>query len=222
MTEIEEKVKKIRQAQYGKDVRETIASGIEGINQKAEDVTSYIQDFQEKVESGYFQGEQGEKGDPGSIENVTAKDVMTNDNSNVQAVLDGLLDRFYPIGVIIEFNNNTNPNITIGGRWEQHGTGRVTVAADILQTEFNAIGKIGGELTHTLTVDEMPKHKHPIRRGWGGPLIVTNADKLRMFADTSVEYQNFSLSMNCDEAGGGLAHNNLQPYIVVNRWVRIS
>jgi|GEM_PF-4848980 len=70
MAEIEDKVKQIREARYGKEVRESIASGIESINQKANHVTAFIEEFEEQVASGYFKGEKGEQGEPGSIENI--------------------------------------------------------------------------------------------------------------------------------------------------------
>lgn len=42
------------------------------------------------------------------------------------------------------------------GTWERYGTDRVTVGAG----GDYAAGSVGGEKEHTLTVDEMPKHKH--------------------------------------------------------------
>ena len=38
--------------------------------------------------------------------------------------------------------------------------GRVVVGQDTSQTEFNTVGKVGGEKTHTLTIAEMPAHGH--------------------------------------------------------------
>lgn len=53
-----------------------------------------------------------------------------------------------------------NPENYIGGTWIAWGSGRVPVGIDIDDSDFNAIEKIGGEKSHTLTADEMPPHKH--------------------------------------------------------------
>lgn len=42
------------------------------------------------------------------------------------------------------------------GTWEAYGAGRVTVGGG---SGYSA-GSEGGEATHTLTVDEMPRHTH--------------------------------------------------------------
>ena len=40
--------------------------------------------------------------------------------------------------------------------------GRVPLGYDVSQTEFNALGKTGGAKTHTLTIPEMPAHRHTV------------------------------------------------------------
>lgn len=41
-------------------------------------------------------------------------------------------------------------------------SGRIPVGIDDAQTEFNSIGEIGGEKSHTLTTAELAAHNHPI------------------------------------------------------------
>lgn len=115
-----------------------------------------------------------------------------------------------PIGTIREFNVSTNPATLLGfGTWAAFGTGRVTVAIDTGQTEFDVNGETGGEKTHTLTVTEMPAHTHTAQQG------------ISLATAGSALYAGSQVSATSSTGGGG-AHNNLQPYIVVYRWVRTA
>lgn len=127
-----------------------------------------------------------------------------------------LMDIMYPIGMIVEFDRNVNPNIAIGGTWERFGDGRVTVGMDTAQTEFQTINKVGGAKTHTLTINEIPSHTHLMK--YGSANITSGS-----IATTPVTATyNTTGTTPTNEVGGGVAHNNLQPYIVVIRWVRIA
>lgn len=85
--------------------------------------------------------------------------------------------------------------------------GRVPVGYDSNDTDFNAIGKTGGEKTHTLTIDEMPSHNH--QQTLGGEITTTD----QVAGAGVIGKENQSLTAN---TGGGQPHNNLQPYIVYN------
>lgn len=87
--------------------------------------------------------------------------------------------------------------------------GRVPVGYNSADTDFAPVGHIGGEKTHKLTKAEMPEHTHrlysrSVYRGSGN--YVAHCDENN--ASTSYAYSTGS-------AGGGAAHNNLQPYAVV-------
>jgi len=88
--------------------------------------------------------------------------------------------------------------------------GRVPVGLDLLQTEFNAPGKAGGAKTHVLTIAEMPSHTHNfdgnITNYTGGIAAGIN------FGGGSVSHPGYSSGIVA--AGGGGAHNILQPYRV--------
>lgn len=67
----------------------------------------------------------------------------------------------WPVGSIFLSVDPTNPATSLGGgTWAAWGTGRVPIAVDTNQTEFNAVEKTGGEKTHLLTANELPAHSH--------------------------------------------------------------
>jgi microcystin-dependent protein len=125
--------------------------------------------------------------------------------------------RIFPIGYIISVDNpDFDPHdFYIDGVWERI-KGRVVVGVDENQTEFNETGKLGGEKTHTLTVNEMPEHKHGIMVAWQDGTNPYGADVLGSGAKG-----NFN-EIYCNHKGGGQPHNNLQPYYVAYIWKLVS
>ena len=148
-----------------------------------------------------------------------------------------------PISSIVAFDSDTIPNgwLLCDGRavsrtkyaelfkaiGTKHGSGdgsttfnlpnlkgRTLVGKDSTDTDFNTLGKTGGEKTHTLTVDEMPKHNHT------GGILTTNAiagnERFYFQQLGATNGENFSNSLKIGEAGGGQPHNNLQPYMTTN------
>jgi len=84
--------------------------------------------------------------------------------------------------------------------------GKVPVGLDSTQTEFDTRGETGGAKTHTLTLAETPSHSHELQL-WADGL--TSGTYYRMQAGTYG-------GSNYLTHGSGQAHNNLQPYLVVN------
>lgn len=136
-----------------------------------------------------------------------------------------IMSTLNPIGTIREFNVSTNPNTLLGfGTWAAFGTGRVTVAIDVGQTEFDTLAETGGAKTHTLISAEMPVHTHiqdshaHTRAGSSSG----GSGGIRYDATTGTTITVDSTTATNQNTGGGGAHNNLQPYIVVYRWCRTA
>lgn len=156
---------------------------------------------------------------PDTIVGTTETQTLTNKTIDVgDNTLSGLLDWFYPVGTIYEttssdLDTTTKMNEHFGGTWEVYGAGRVLVAKSA-DTEFDTIGETGGAKTHTLQTTEIPNHAHNIRfesiqlttGGTWRPSINASAGGMQATTNT----------------GGGEAHNNLQPYIVVYRYRRTA
>lgn len=138
-----------------------------------------------------------------------------------------LKDSIHPVGIILETTEESTAaafQTKIGfGTWEAYGSGRVTVGLDSGQTEFDTIGETGGAKTHTLDETEMPAHTHDVQvtqrvtsdDATGGSRVLT-ADRNVVTATVDIT------GMTAKTTGGGGAHNNLQPYIVVYRYRRTA
>ena len=119
-----------------------------------------------------------------------------------------IFDAVYPVGSIYIAYNHTNPGTLFGGTWTR------------IENSFlwgcdasGAIGQTGGEKTHTLTANEMPKHTH------GG--TYTNAGTSRTHGWLA-SGGGAAMGFDAVEAGGGAAHNNMPPYVQVSIWRRTA
>lgn len=135
----------------------------------------------------------------------------------------------YPVGAIYLSVTDVNPAALFGGTWERISQGRFLIGAGAnaanttdywgsyaAGAENFPSGEMGGEVTHTLTVDEMPSHTHPERLEWSN----TKARGLTGTGEgaNAVVDQGTTTSAT----GGGKAHNNMPPYLVVYMWKRVS
>lgn len=124
-----------------------------------------------------------------------------------------ILDNVYPVGSIYMSVNSTNPKNLFGGTWEQI-QGRFLFG---MNSSYPA-GSTGGEITHALTIDEMPEHNHTIYfPNAGGPYGNANIG----YPENSGTNMTWCAEM-CKTAptGGGAAHNNMPPYLSVYIWKR--
>lgn len=92
-------------------------------------------------------------------------------------------------------------------------SGRVIVGATSSDADFN-LGVSGGAKTHTLSVSEMPSHNHSIADN------KVFGDKSGGFLGSAStgKWINTLTGLSTNDAGGGQAHNNVQPYLALN-WI---
>lgn len=197
-------------------------------------------------------------GTTGTIEPILKANAIVgqeiNDGSvvwTVQNIRTTALDS-YPVGSIYMSVNSTSPADLFGGTWEAMPAGRVLLAQGKSQwgTTYTA-GSTGGEATHLLTPEEMPRHKHDAvannvnisgtaQLQMGNGLQIATGTTTGVFSaigSSTVEgYGSGSRSgtyglkfnsthtptISISYTGADTAHNNLQPFIAVFMWRRTA
>lgn len=82
----------------------------------------------------------------------------------------------------------------------------------------------GGEEEHVLTTNEMPSHSHDSNANGGsgvgsvGLVRVTGGNTVNNADATEGEFDAYAppLALTINSTGGGLAHNNMQPFVVLH------
>lgn len=136
-----------------------------------------------------------------------------------------IMDLFYPVGTYYETSNvDFDPNVAWGGTWVLDSQGKVTVSQDTTDSDFATVGATFGEKTHTLTVDEMPEHKHKGIEWLGNNQynISLNSGSLSTGYKMTWTGSSDTSKIQTVSAGGGQAHNIVQPSVVVKRWHRTA
>lgn len=131
----------------------------------------------------------------------------------------------YEVGSVVF--RPTNPGIAesaggLGfGAWSRI-SGRVLIGAGTAsdsrgESKTFTTGQTAGEYNHQLTTSEMPSHRHKISLlttddgGYsGGPKFAGSNQSL------------YDSPVFTDTTGGDAAHNNMQPYRVVDIWIRTA
>lgn len=174
----------------------------------------------------------------GNLEGVNMKD----GSIPLSKLAVDVFSRLYPIGsVYINATDSTNPATLLGfGTWEAFGKGRVMVG----KADDGTFGSAGTELgteTETLTVAQMPAHSHSgstnhtgdHTHGFTRDMVVTSGSGVhrsytagsgQQFAWNSAAGMSaaggHSHTVTVGNQGGGEAHNNIQPSVVVYAWRR--
>ena len=154
-----------------------------------------------------------------------------------------VVDLVYPIGSIYMSVNSTNPSAIFGGTWEQiqgryllgagapsqnTNTSMGSLTQEQLTWNFTA-GETLGELTHTLSANEIPNFKFQVphianmEQGYQGIQNVSVSQ-----SGTGVANEGQSLPVSGVryswkyELGGGQAHNTMSACLVVYMWKRTA
>lgn len=169
---------------------------------------------------------------------INADTSLQNQIDTISGDISGLIDRIYPIGSYYETSDTTfDPNVAWGGTWVLDNKGRVTVSQSDSGT-FSTIGATGGSETQTLTANQLPNISgsatlsHNIVRNAPDADIIDSASGVITKntvagKETPWVQSTISTGYNISDTltvsfGNGQAHNNLQPYVVVRRWHRVS
>ena len=130
-----------------------------------------------------------------------------------------IVDIVYPIGSIYMSVNAADPSTLFSGTSWEKLEGRFLLGSNSTYTN----GSTGGEATHTLTYNEMPKHTHPMYSYNPGGDGTWTPDEGSYLVDSVTDNKNtWWARLGMGYAGGGAAHNNMPPYLVVNMWKRTS
>lgn len=147
-----------------------------------------------------------------------------------------ILNIIYPVGSIYMSVNNTNPGTLFGGTWKRIAQGRTLMGEGVVQANndnwcgtTNAgdwtayAGFTGGEVSHELTVNEMPSHDHyiTVKGKWSG-LSNEESEYFNIPTEWGKEWSNRYWINYSNNSGGNQKHNNLPPYLVVYIWERTA
>lgn len=124
----------------------------------------------------------------------------------------------WPVGSIYMSMVSTNPATLFGGTWVAI-EGQFLLGATTSSNLYPPLS-MGGESAHALTETEMPIHAHD------EILYFTGGQDVNLYAyQTYASYNpesSMAFSGHTGQAGGGMQHNNMPPYIAVYMWRRIA
>jgi microcystin-dependent protein len=96
--------------------------------------------------------------------------------------------------------------------------GRVVVCQD--GSSWN-LGATGGEQAHTLIVEEIPAHTHSVMRRSNPDSGAFDTGDTHKFESSAITSDRADLGdFYTQSAGGGQAHNNMQPYLVLRYLIK--
>ena len=93
-------------------------------------------------------------------------------------------------------------------------SGLAPVGIDSSDTNFNAIGKIYGEKTHVLTLQEMPSHQHTISN------YSSSGRDTDYYTVEALDKKGYTANILTNKEGGDQAHNNIQPSIAMKFYIK--
>ena len=154
---------------------------------------------------------------------ITITETRVQDQSSSALNIKDIINIVYPVGSIYMSVNSTSPALLFGGTWEQLKDRFLLASGDTYSA-----GSTGGEAQHTLTVDEMPSHRHSTYGDTDGFDIRTaimyskDAKGSVQSANNNSYWEVTQHQFHTSSAGGNVAHNNMPPYLTVYMWKRIA
>ena len=147
-----------------------------------------------------------------------------------------LADRLYPVGSVFLSVDNTNPQDRFGGTWTQVSQGRFVAGVgqgtdSLNQTQsFAAENGTSGTYYHTLTIPQLPSHRHDLQHPDTGEQFYAYTDEHNypvqgvdtFTAEGGEEDNDGRYYPYTNYTGGGASHNNMPPEFGVYVWKRTA
>ena len=127
-----------------------------------------------------------------------------------------LLAEAFPINKVEVFFDAEDHSNFLGFQWEMISQGKMPIGLNTSDTDFNSIGKTGGEKEVILTIDQIQPHDH--KDGKINDAIAANNGG----RSAVIVHKSESGTIPTTKTGGGQPHNNMPPYIVMAFWKRIA
>lgn len=128
-----------------------------------------------------------------------------------------VIKKWKPIGTILMFDREQDMSKLYYGTWQLTLTERSPIGVNPSASEnrFKTAGQQFGEKTHTLTVDEMPSHRHKVTN------TTLSAGSPGYFAKISTSDWG-PIETATSYTGGGQEHNNIHPVETVYFYKRTA
>ena len=149
---------------------------------------------------------------------------------NQKVDMDQLFDKIFPVGRVVEFGINVNPNEIFSGTWAVFGPGRTSICLDPDDPDFDELGKTGGSKTASYPLGNAGYAKMDVQSG--SPFVWEYARTSVPSYSTTIKVTGGSGSRVSDNAtnknrgiplGGSTGTgDNMHPFVVCCFWMRIS
>lgn len=219
--------------EYTRRQKKTIKWLVDQMKQKGLDALDIKMKFLTKKVSELIQQWAQEKEDLDSQFDELKQQLVTQVNQAISSM--------YMVGTVLTLYTDDDPNDIYEGTWQEIAAGRVLVGAGTLGGDVYTARQTGGAARVTLDVNTIPSHTHGgSTSGAGGHNHYYGADDggsnpggTNGLNDTGTGGHNGS-AMYCNTVGdhthglsisatgGGQAHENRQPYLVVHYWLRTA
>lgn len=129
----------------------------------------------------------------------------------------------WPVGSVFLSVVSTNPATLLGfGTWSQIAGGRTLVGQTGSDTDFDVAEETGGAKTHTLQTSEIPAHSHVQQLPSSATGNFASGTRDTSAGGTGGSPGAVADALSTQNTGGGGAHNNMPPYLVVYIWKRTA
>lgn len=168
----------------------------------------------------------------GIVDNKAMTPLKVKAAIEAQVPIQTIINLIYPVGSIYWSSNSVDPGNLFGGVWTPIKDVFILTAGDTYEA-----GQNGGAATVVLTVEQIPSHDHTASTSTVGDH--THTLSMHMDGDSGTVYAratnggithiattngagSHAHTVLIDKTGGGIAHNNMPPYIVKYCWERIA